>query len=107
MGAIELVTPLATATVLDPRFKKLHFADAIACANAIQKIKELFKNITQQEGDSMESDSSDTSDKQEDSFSLWTDHHKLVHKNWKDNKSDDNLSDEIAVYLKSSVGRLG
>lgn len=48
----------------------------------------------------------DNSDKTEETFSLWSDHHKLVHRNWKNNKSDDDLSDEISVYLKSPVGRL-
>lgn len=74
MGAIEYVTPLAMATVLDPRFKNLHFTDPVVCANAVQKIKELIKDIIE-EGDSVESDSSDSSDKPEESFNLWTDHH--------------------------------
>ncbi|CAG4981294.1 unnamed protein product [Parnassius apollo] len=54
----------------------------------------------------MESDCSDLSDKAEDTFSLWDDHHKLVHKSWKTVKSDDSISDELSIYLRSPVGRL-
>lgn len=37
MGAIENVTALAISNILEPRFKKTHFSDAIACANAVGK----------------------------------------------------------------------
>lgn len=43
MGAIEHVSSLAIATILDPRFKKLHFEDPLACANAVSKIKDIIK----------------------------------------------------------------
>lgn len=103
MGSIEHVTPLAIANILDPRFKKIHFNDAIACSNAVSKIKDLMK-IHLHQNEETESDS-DKSDKSEETFSLWSDHHKLVHNNWKSNKSEDSLSDELSVYLTSPVGR--
>ncbi|KAJ8710662.1 hypothetical protein PYW08_009177 [Mythimna loreyi] len=65
MGVIENVTPLAIATVLDPRFKKMHFTNPLACSSAITKIKDLMKTTAQNE---LESDSSDTSEKPEDFF---------------------------------------
>jgi len=34
-GMIEQVKPKAIATLLDPRFKNLHFNDPVACSNAI------------------------------------------------------------------------
>ncbi|KAL7723973.1 hypothetical protein ACLKA6_017964 [Drosophila palustris] len=43
MGPMEQVSILAMATMLDPRFKKLHFKDPRACANAIIKVKSLLK----------------------------------------------------------------
>ncbi|CAB3251492.1 unnamed protein product [Arctia plantaginis] len=104
MGVIERVTPLAVATILDPRFKKMHFTDSLACSMAVSKIKEMIK--TRKQNDVVESASSDHSDKAEDTFSLWDDHHKLVHKSWKTVKSDDSISDELSVYLRSQVGRL-
>ncbi|CAK1599136.1 unnamed protein product [Parnassius mnemosyne] len=104
MGSIEHVTPLAIANILDPRFKIIHFNDAIACSNAVSKIKDLMK-IHLRQIEEIESDS-DKSDKSEETFSLWSDHYKLVHRNWKSNKSEDSLSDELSVYLTSPVGRL-
>ncbi|CAK1602973.1 unnamed protein product [Parnassius mnemosyne] len=81
MGVIERVHPLAIATILDPRFKKMHFTDPLACSAAV------------------ESDSSDHSDKPEDNCSFWDDHHKLVHKSSKMAKSGDDISDELSIYL--------
>ncbi|KAF2886713.1 hypothetical protein ILUMI_19461 [Ignelater luminosus] len=104
MGVIERVTSLAIATILDPRFKKMYFTDPTACSSAVAKVKEFMKATIQNEV--VESDSSDHSDKPEDNFSLWDDHHKLVHKSWKTTKSDDAISDELSIYLRSSVGRL-
>ncbi|KAF2881919.1 hypothetical protein ILUMI_24249 [Ignelater luminosus] len=104
MGVIERVTSLAIATILDPRFKKMHFTDPIACSSAVAKVKEFMKATIQNEV--VESDSSDHSDKPEDNFSLWDDHHKLVYKSWKTAKSDDAISDELSIYLRSPVGRL-
>ncbi|XP_037731885.1 uncharacterized protein LOC119562754 isoform X2 [Drosophila subpulchrella] len=43
LGSIEQVSILAMATVLDPRFKKLHFKDPQACSNSIIKIKSMVK----------------------------------------------------------------
>ncbi|GBP39308.1 hypothetical protein EVAR_20536_1 [Eumeta japonica] len=56
MGLIEYVTALAIATILDPRFKKMHFNDAIACSNAVSKIKDLMK-INWHQNVNIESDS--------------------------------------------------
>lgn len=103
MGVIENVSPLAIATVLDPRFKKMHFTNPLACSSAVAKVKDLMKTTEQNE---IESDSSDHSEKPEDNFSLWEDHHKLVRKNWKTSKSDDSIYDELSMYLRSPVGRL-
>ncbi|XP_046975191.1 E3 SUMO-protein ligase ZBED1-like [Vanessa cardui] len=104
MGAIERVTPFAVATILDPRFKKIHFTDPLACSMAVSKIKEMMKSRVQNETE--ESDSSDNSEKPEEKFSLWDDHHKLVHKSWKTVHSDDSISDELSIYLRSPVARL-
>lgn len=105
MDVIERVTPFAIATILDPRFKKMHFNDLIACVNAVQKIKDIMKNDLQGKVAAIESDSV-SSDKTDENFSLWSDYHKLVHRNWKSNKTDKSLSDELSVYLRSPVGRL-
>lgn len=103
MGAIGQVSPLAIATILDPRFKKLHFEDSLACANTVSKIKEMIKKHQQDES-TVESDS-DNSDKISLSSDLWSDHHKLVQRNLKTNKSNGSLSDEFSLYLRAPVRR--
>lgn len=105
MGSIEQVTPLAIATILDPRFKKIHFTDHLACSNAVQKIKDMIKADLQNEAVPIESDS-DSSAKTEEDFSLRSNHHKLVHHNWKTNETEESLSDELSVYLRTLVCRL-
>ncbi|CAH2087088.1 unnamed protein product [Euphydryas editha] len=105
MVAIEQVSSLAIATILDPRFKKLHFEAPLACSNAVQTIKEMMKNNLFEEKNNMESDS-DSSDKVLEDFSPWSDHHKLIHRNWKSNKSEESVSDELSGYLRTRVSRL-
>ncbi|XP_046746399.1 zinc finger BED domain-containing protein 4-like [Diprion similis] len=105
MGAIERVTSLAIATVLDPRYKKIHLRDALPCSTAVAKIKDFIKNTTQNV--EMSESDSDQSEKQEERFSLWDNHLILVSKNWKSSQSDDAISDELSIYLRSPVaGRL-
>ncbi|KAF2880126.1 hypothetical protein ILUMI_26046 [Ignelater luminosus] len=105
----SLAKELQSVILKEPRYwirglKKMHFTDPIACSSAVVKVKEFMKATIQNEV--VESDSSDHSDKPEDNFSLWDDHHKLVHKSWKTAKSDDAISDELSIYLRSPVGRL-
>lgn len=40
----EHVNILATATLLDPRFKKIHFESRIACSKAVQNLKDVLQN---------------------------------------------------------------
>ncbi|KAK9881401.1 hypothetical protein WA026_016291 [Henosepilachna vigintioctopunctata] len=70
-----------------------------------KKIKDFMKNTTQ--NIEMSESDSDLSEKREEIFSLWDDHHKLVSKSWKSSQSDDAISDELSIYLRSPiVGRL-
>ncbi|XP_037823636.1 E3 SUMO-protein ligase ZBED1-like [Lucilia sericata] len=86
MGAIEHVSLLAIATLLDPRFKKIHFEDPLACSKAVGKIQEMIRDMADEKsGDG----DSDISDNPIDEFSLWSDHHKLVHRNWKTNRTEE------------------
>ena len=87
MGGIENVTPLAVATVLNPRFKN----------SAVAKVKDLMKTPAQ---NGVKSDSSDNSEKPKDNFCLCEDHHKLVRKNWKKSKTDGTSSDELYIVVQ-------
>ncbi|XP_011703008.1 PREDICTED: uncharacterized protein LOC105459036, partial [Wasmannia auropunctata] len=44
-GAVEQVTILAISTILDPRFKKLHFNNSIVCSQAINKIAQKMETL--------------------------------------------------------------
>ncbi|GLV32879.1 hypothetical protein CBL_01772 [Carabus blaptoides fortunei] len=102
-GTGKPVSALAIPTLLGPRFKKLHFEDPMACANIVQKIKNVMKNNLEESHTGSDSDSSD---KTSEDFSLWSDHHKLVHRNWKSNKTEESVFDELSVSLRTPVGRL-
>ena len=65
------MTPLAIATLLDPRFKKMHFTNPLACSSAVAKVKDFMKTTAQNE---VKSDSSDNSEKPKDNFCLSEDH---------------------------------
>ncbi|CAG5043305.1 unnamed protein product [Parnassius apollo] len=47
-GTVEQVHMLAITTLLDPRFKKIHFSDRIACSRAIDKINSMIINSKKQ-----------------------------------------------------------
>ncbi|CAK1587745.1 unnamed protein product [Parnassius mnemosyne] len=48
-GMVEQVHLLAAATILDPRFKKIHFTDHVACSRAINRINTSILDITRQQ----------------------------------------------------------
>ncbi|CAH1224449.1 unnamed protein product [Diabrotica balteata] len=98
MGSIEQVSSLAISTILDPRFKKLHFEDHLACSNAIGKIKEMMKMDLLDENINVESGSENLEKVSED-FSLWSDHHNLVQRNLKSNENEEKITDELSIRL--------
>nr|XP_046483723.1 E3 SUMO-protein ligase ZBED1-like [Neodiprion pinetum] len=48
-GSVEKVHLLAAATILDPRFEKIHFTDYIACSRAIDRINTLILDVQSQQ----------------------------------------------------------
>lgn len=58
---------------------------SVSCSNAVQKIKDIMKKALLDDRHNVESDS-DKSESDKVSVDFWSDHHKLVHKNWKSNK---------------------
>lgn len=71
----EHVQILALSTLLDPRFKNIHFQDRIACSKAIKLVKELLTTTT--EAEVIEEVMSGSPDPTEE-FNLWSEHYKLV-----------------------------
>jgi hypothetical protein len=72
---IENVTQFAIATLLDPRFKKIHLKDFNAVAKAVRLIKNEMAGITVEA--QIVEDLSEESAAVEDTDDLW-DHHKLL-----------------------------
>lgn len=65
-GLIEQIKPIAIVTILDPRFKNLHFNNAVACFNAMTELRQLSKpdlSSSESEGEAVQSNS--------DSYDFW------------------------------------
>lgn len=94
-GLIEFNTLAAFATILDPRFKNLHFQDASACGRAIQKLNNLIKEDT-----TMSTSGSEEETPNED-FDFWL-HHKQLAVGQKRRRAN-SKADEVSIYLANPV----
>lgn len=94
-GTVEHVTVLAISTILDPRFKKLHFNNYIAYSRAINKIvqqmKPLNKDMSRKENIQIENRSF--------SNDLWSFHEDLVQKNQTIQDTSEDLPTDLKHYL--------
>lgn len=103
-GAVEQVKLLAVTTILDPRFKKIHFNNANACAQAIIHLQSSYKNLvksTSTENSPIGLVTSVTTK----SESLWVHHEKLAiqSKTINEISEKNELCFELKNYLNSSV----
>uniref|UniRef100_A0A2H1X2G2 SFRICE_015994 n=1 Tax=Spodoptera frugiperda TaxID=7108 RepID=A0A2H1X2G2_SPOFR len=73
----EYVNTLAVATLLDPRFKNIHFQNALACSKAISRVKDLLSAIDKQAEDEQATEEVIVTQKN-DANDLWSDHYRLV-----------------------------
>lgn len=100
-GQIEQVKPIAIATILDPRFKNLHFSDPVACSNAMAELRRLSKpDISSSESEGEVG----TSKENVDSYDFWA-HHKMLAHGQKRKKSL-LTNDELSLYLSNPVSPL-
>ncbi|KAL4103262.1 hypothetical protein QTP88_009983 [Uroleucon formosanum] len=101
-GLIEQVKPIAIATILDPRFKNLHFSDPVACSSAMAELRKLSKpDITSSESE----EEVTTSLENEESYDFWA-HHKMLAHGQKKKKSSSFANDELSLYLSNPVSPL-
>ena len=61
-GQIESVHFFAIACLLDPRFKKLHFKNSLACARAIAQVKENMRVTVRQNDETLPEESNSAID---------------------------------------------
>lgn len=96
----EFVHTLAIATLLDPRFKTLHFNNKIACSQAIQKIaqKMKVKQITPELD--VEKEQLEVQDNS-DSINLWSYHNQLVNsvQSIQNEKQENDLPTDLKHFL--------
>ncbi|CAG9562811.1 unnamed protein product [Danaus chrysippus] len=93
-GLIEFNTLAALATILDPRFKNLHFQDANACGRAIQKLKNIIK-------EDITISTSGSEDEIAEDFDFWS-HHKQLAVGQKRRRAS-TKADEVSIYLANPV----
>jgi len=78
-ACIEQVSNLAISTILDPRFKRLHFLDKVTCSYAINKITTLVNNTIRIENSVTDVEQNSSSTKTGRGF--WSYHEDLVNLN--------------------------
>lgn len=96
---IEKVHPLVISTILDPRFKNIHFSDKIAYSHSVNKITQML-NV-----DANESNTCDLQQVQQNNSiqndNFWTFHENLVTKKSENmlKNNDFTITDEFKYYL--------
>lgn len=102
-GQLEHITLLAVSTLLDPRFKNLHFKKPDACAKAMSRIRRLISEYKSAAASATASSTS-SEDEDKDEFDFWKHHKSLAHTQIKNKKTDGD--DELTLYLSSPVNTL-
>lgn len=107
---IEHSSILAISTTLDPRFKFMHFKDAVAKGKVVSYLNKYAREYENESSSAKVSDSSDESDKDDAEFDIWKYHKQLTHKNMKNKLSSSatptlsSISEtEVQMYLSSPV----
>lgn len=88
-GNIEMFNLCPVATLLDPRFKNLHFKDLVACTNAIKHLKQIVSNNRMPLSSSSSEEDTNESAKV---FNLWEYHQGLAHKRSSSRASNSKIS---------------
>ncbi|CAG9827342.1 unnamed protein product [Diabrotica balteata] len=102
---IEYNHAIAVATLLDPRFKNLHFQEPLAASKVVSYLREQLK----QEYREISSGSDSESNSQDSSFDFWNYHKKLAHSSGSTKRrrlENDHLQDELSIYLANPVANL-
>lgn len=102
-GPIENVHLLAISTLLDPRFKKIHFKDPLACSKAIKQLRELAENIssTIRTTTGSSSPTATVPSSSKDTYSIWSRQHQLVESQEATNSTIH--EDEVSLYFRIPV----
>ncbi|XP_071056773.1 E3 SUMO-protein ligase ZBED1-like [Onthophagus taurus] len=97
-GNVEEIRLMAVSTILDPRFKKIHFQNLTACSTAVEHLETIVKSLTSPlAAEQIAPVGSHHIPDEEEEFNLWSQHHVMVEKM---NNSNNDGTSEIAHYLK-------
>lgn len=97
---IEFVNTISLATILDPRFKTIHFQNAQALTNAMYLLRDTLNKLS-----SASSSGESDAEQEETKYDLWIHHRLLAHKP-KEENDDALLKDELSLYLASPLASL-
>ncbi|KYN19747.1 Zinc finger BED domain-containing protein 1, partial [Trachymyrmex cornetzi] len=101
---LESTRILAISTILDPRFKRLHFKSALAASQAIQDIDNQLKKISNRPRENVEKENNqDANNANSPTSNLWHFHDNLVLKNREINNTDESWNLELKQYLHQPV----
>jgi len=92
---------LAIPTILDPRFKRIHFQNAHAAAIAVEWINKEMKSVGMSKP--KEKQTIPKEPDKHNQFCLWKAHDDLVAKCINDSTDDEHLTRELRQYLKQPV----
>jgi len=98
-GIIEQVKLITISTLLNQRFKNLHFNDPVACSSSMADLRKLTKLDTISSSESKEENS------KTDNFDFWAHLKYLVHGQKKKNTTNF-MNDELSLYLSNPVSTL-
>ncbi|KAF2895663.1 hypothetical protein ILUMI_10522 [Ignelater luminosus] len=107
--SLEHCSILAISTTLDPRFKFMHFKDAVAKSKVINYLNKYLREYNSLP--TAKNDTSDESDKDDTEFDIWKYHKQLTQKNMKNKSSASSATaitgtiseTEVQMYLSSPV----
>lgn len=101
---IESNQILSIATIVDPRFKRLHFCKALACSDAIQRVNRMLVNI--ENPSNIEKIVPDTNINKNKNSDIWSFHRTLAEKSQKSNQENElfgGVDLEFRQYLNLNV----
>ncbi|CAH1371900.1 unnamed protein product [Tenebrio molitor] len=106
-GKMEHVETLAISTLLDPRFKKLHFKDYVAVGNSILVIKRKLEKLFAVDNVDNQMESSPIEEEIEKEMDLWKLHKTMVAEHQNKGTSEDDIKNiinaEVSQYINSPV----
>ncbi|CAL1685933.1 unnamed protein product [Lasius platythorax] len=92
-GQIQSIDSISIATILDPRFKTIHFQNTQTLANIMYQLRGCINNSNQNELSSVSSSHESNTEQDKTKYNLWNHHKFLAHEH----------KDELTLYLAMPI----